>query len=593
MMPVDSDAVRTRVSRPWIARRVLAELEYAPVVVLTGEIGVGKSSLLTHEVTAELTARRLWPHHWAPEPGRDPRQQLEEFTETVLPGLPRPTVLLPTVELAQDDLPRVLDDRGVRVVTSSRRSDQWLPPAQTVEVGRFTPAESIYYLTRSTRSLPPRGAARMAERAGHLPLALGHVAVWLSQAQARSIGGDRLATEFLEMIGDHAVGIYGEPGPDGYPSTLVGETRSLLRSLHSRDPRATRDALDALALMCGGPFPIPVPSKHVHASHWRPASGGLPAMLPQRFRKSLQPAEAIGLVRQDADRIVMGPLEVDLVRGLIAPAERRRVAELALSMLLSRVPANEGRAEWSDWPCWAEVSEVLMAIDPADAVGPEAQFTLLGAVHFTGAQGHYQEAYARLVRLRKAWRPATSTISPPVTVEVRLRALDLLSETAARLDNGKASRFSGAAYRYRRTRQGANHADTLASGLNLARSTGDLALLVDLRERAGKGGHRRLVLRIDSALAEFQLTSHHKAVPVAELTRIHEAQSELLGAGHPETLSALLLLARAHAKNGHAQRALKTYESLVAGRIESLGESHPDTGSGIAALETQQSELAP
>ncbi|MFF0295176.1 tetratricopeptide repeat protein [Kitasatospora sp. NPDC004614] len=509
---------------------------------------------------------------------------MEKFARTELPNLRRPLVLLPTVDLTPDDLPRVLDDSGVRVIVTSRDSRQWLPPVLTVEIGRFTPDQSVDYLTRSVTGLSAEDATYLAARLGHLPLALCYAALWLHRGCA--------VRTFVNLIEQHPDLAFGDVGPDDYPSTLIAEMQLVVDALPASTTPTTRDALGALAIVKGGPLPIPNPSGHIHRSLWRPASTELSAPSPYRFHKALQPAESVGLVQRYADRVTMDLLKADLMRGLLSVSERSRAAGLAGSALLNRVPANEGTAEWIDWPCWAECVDALMAIDPADMTSREGRFSLLGAADFALAQGRYQEAHARLLTLRRAWWPPGSGYLA-VPIEVRLRTLDLLSLAAARLGNGQAWRYATAAFRYRLPRQGEFHADTIASALSMAVVTRNLCRLTTLRDAAEAGRHDRLALRIDSLKAEIQLQSYHNAELVTELMQIVDAQSRVLGAGHPETLFSQHSLARAYAENGQAQRALDQYESVVSGRSATLGEHHPDTRFSIAALDAHRKEMLP
>ena len=76
--------------------------------------------------------------------------------------------------------PLLPDTPGCPVVVTSRRSLTDLDGAMHLEVDVFTPDEALAFLTEAVPSIPvgadPYAAARIADRCGHLPLALGLVA---------------------------------------------------------------------------------------------------------------------------------------------------------------------------------------------------------------------------------------------------------------------------------------------------------------------------------------------------------------------------------------------------------------------------------
>src|SRR5205814_934625 len=68
---------------------------------------------------------------------------------------------------------------GCPVLVTSRRDLTDLNPATHLAVDVFTPAEALEFLTHAAPQVPtgpdPNAAARIADRCGHLPLALGLV----------------------------------------------------------------------------------------------------------------------------------------------------------------------------------------------------------------------------------------------------------------------------------------------------------------------------------------------------------------------------------------------------------------------------------
>ncbi|MFC8717711.1 tetratricopeptide repeat protein [Kitasatospora sp. NPDC057198] len=566
---------------------MLSNLEHASVVALVGGIGVGKSSLLHQEVSAALTARQLWPYPWAPGPIGDLTWQLENFVTSGLRRLPRPVVLLPTIDLGPDDIPQALRDSGVRVVATSRHGSLWSPPDRIVRIGVFTRSQSIEYLTHSVRGLSDRDAEQAAEYLDDIPLALAHAIPFLRRGLS--------VENFLRLSREYPAFVFDEKTIDDYSSSLLAEYEKYLSALAPPISPLSLDLLGALAVMRGKPFTVPNPSTQPQNSLWRPAVLTLPAdrqpPAPYRIRKEYRSLERHGLVQQFEDHFEMTALKSDLTLFLFGADLLPRVSGIAESMLLNRLPVNEGEVKWSDRARWAECLEPLLAVDPVNMVSLQSRFCLLGAAGYLLLQGRYREAYDRLSALRTSWR-AGQPNSPGVPLQVRLRLLDLLSQAARRIEDPRAWRYAATAYRCRRQLQGEHHPDTISSALTMLlaipctdRGRPLLAALTVLLESAEAGQHDQLAHRIRSLKAAVRLAFRHTVKPVNELLEILGAQTGFLGADHPDTLSTLHQLAFAYAESGQDELAKQRFEAAVAGRTAALGKQHPDTLASVEALE--------
>jgi tetratricopeptide (TPR) repeat protein len=195
-------------------RRALRDgaLDGSAVVIsaIAGMAGVGKTQLAIHAghllVQEQPVERVLFVNlrGFHPDPGQppaDPAAVLEGFLRLLgVPGqqiphdLParaaayrnrltgtRTLVVLDNASDADQVRPLLPDTPGCPVLVTSRRNLTDLDSATHLAVDVFTPDEAVAFLARAASGIPngtdPHAAARIARRCGHLPLALGLVAV--------------------------------------------------------------------------------------------------------------------------------------------------------------------------------------------------------------------------------------------------------------------------------------------------------------------------------------------------------------------------------------------------------------------------------
>ncbi|MFC8448382.1 hypothetical protein [Kitasatospora sp. NPDC057223] len=575
---------RVWIDRPWLLAQITDVLRRDGIVVVTGGIGVGKTHLVQWDVRASSSDLGRTSCPWTPGPIGELSSKLAEFVALELPRLPRPIVLLPDVDLSPDDLPDTLAASGIQLVIVSRNPDRWRRLATVVEVGAFTRAESVAFLTRHPTGLTDEDAARVAEQLGDLPLALAHAVLWIRPGVT--------VESFLDRVRSHAQVIFESERPDGRQSTLASEVRQAMNALPGAHQPFLRDVLGALALLDGGPFPLTGLGSRPCRSSWRSAVTSLPDDRQVPLHRLTMAFRTLGrqkLVRLSADEVHLDWLTAQLVRSLLSPAERERAALLAESMLLGTVPISQGISQWEDWPSWAASSRPLLSVDPRYFTSLQGRFALLAAAHFTLDQGRPDEAHTRLLQLLSAWRRVGN-----VPWEVRVRTLDLLAQAGFRVGRVElARRHSRTAFRIRSAVQGFRHSDTIVSGVNWAVTAGRSDRLPELRTLAEAVPDRRLALRIDSLVAQFQLRSGHGTRPVADLERIVETQTDIVGLRHPDTLFSRYLLAHAYAENGQAIAASGEFEQVLMGQITTLSIGHPDTEATRAALQRHCRESLP
>ena len=101
---------------------------------------------------------------------------------------------------------------GHLLITS--RNHRWQGRVETVEVDVFTREESLDFLRRRVPSMNTRGADRLAEQLGDLPLAL-------EQAGALQAESGMAVDEYLELFARNASKVLAENLPSDYPQTVA------------------------------------------------------------------------------------------------------------------------------------------------------------------------------------------------------------------------------------------------------------------------------------------------------------------------------------------------------------------------------------
>ncbi|TWP53334.1 tetratricopeptide repeat protein [Lentzea tibetensis] len=212
-LPPDLVGFTGRATELDLLRRALhrGSADGGPVVIsaIAGMAGVGKTQLAVHiahllaqdELFDRVLFVNLRGFHPDPaQPPADPAAVLDGFLRLLgLPGqqiphdLPgrsavyrnrlagtRTLIVLDNAADADQVRPLLPDTPGCPVLVTSRRSLTTLHPAAHLAVDVFTPDEARRFLTDAIPDVPagadPAAAARIADRCGHLPLALGLVA---------------------------------------------------------------------------------------------------------------------------------------------------------------------------------------------------------------------------------------------------------------------------------------------------------------------------------------------------------------------------------------------------------------------------------
>ncbi|MER8046562.1 tetratricopeptide repeat protein [Streptomyces sp. NPDC094032] len=571
------------VRRQSLAASVVEALSRYGIVVVTGRDGVGKSFLLEQEVypacSRQFSSRVLLSDELL--------RNLESFEDEFVPKLRPPVLLVVDDGLTPESFPDALLSHRFHVIVVSRDpAARWQHLAKVVEVGPFSRAESIQFLTTNVVGLGEEEADRLAAHLGDLPRALEGALRWFTP--------DDTGDSFLEKVRTHPHLMYGEGS--GYltarPASLMEEVRLKVNDVPDGGRLAPRDVLGALALMDGAPFPVSSLACRSERPGWRSALNELPADrrtplygLAAVFRD----LERRGLVTLVDGEVRMVWLTCQLVRSALSPNELERAGRLAEVMLLGNVPDGHGEALWGDWPCWEASAAALNAIDPAFLTTSAGRYALLAGCEFLLERGCLSQVRDRLLVLRATWRRAEG-----VPLDIRLRVLDLLTRTTYQLGDARAScRYGETAYRARLAAYGPRRLDstTLAGAAQWALAAGWVDWLEELWQLAESIPDQRLARRIECFAMQLRVRSPYGPCLVEQIERIVRAQSDTIGPEHPYTLVTMDLLARAHRRSGQPEDALTWFERTLELRGSTLGPWHPDTRASALALYEQRREL--
>jgi tetratricopeptide (TPR) repeat protein len=292
-LPPDLPGFTGRAAEAALIRRGLA----AGVVTIAGMAGVGKTRLAVHtghQLDREQPFDRILFadlrgfHPDAARPPADPGAVLGGFLrllglsgQQIPPDLPgraaayrdrlaglRALVVLDNAADAAQVRPLLPAGPGAQVLVTSRRTLAELPGGTHLAVDVFTVAEAVAFLTRSVPAIPagpdPRAAARIAERCGCLPLALG-----LITGHIRGVHGWTL-TDHADRLDDRHAAHQVDGGVElavGLSYQQLPSDRQRLLRLAALDPATAFDAYAVAALTGSDPVPAGAALSELRRDH--------------------------------------------------------------------------------------------------------------------------------------------------------------------------------------------------------------------------------------------------------------------------------------------------------------------------------------
>ncbi|CAI7973845.1 Tetratricopeptide TPR_4 [Frankia sp. Hr75.2] len=446
-----------------------------------------------------------------------------------------------------------------------------------VEIGVFTTAESVRLLRRRAPHLTDGDAERIGDALGHLPLAVGQAAGYLSV-------GRTSAPTYLRLL-ERGVAQAFPSGPIGYPQGVLGAVTTAVEQLGRADPTAL-EVVRAASFLAAEPVSTTVLSRLLG-----------PGADPVDLEPAVHALDRFAVARIEGDRIELHRLTQAVVRDQLAGADYIRYLVLAQTLLAQASaggaadaggPGESGDpgdpADPAAWPHYAEISEHVLALaERVDGHATEAfRETLLKVLTYLERSGQHQPACRLTGELLTRWRAGYGADAPDTLRLAHLRAqvLRRLGEHRAALDLDEDT------LRRRRHGFGADARPTLSSADSVAldrRNLGERAAAAALHRQTWQTAVRVLgpddpqTLDLAGNLA-FDL---YGLGEVAEARRLDEEtlrrRGAILGPDHPATLSSAASLARDLRALGQHENARRLVLSAFDRLRSVLGPDHPDT----------------
>nr|WP_078908870.1 tetratricopeptide repeat protein [Streptomyces vietnamensis] len=522
-----------------------------------------------------------------------------------------------------------------RVLLTTRRRDAALfgEGRRRIEVGLFTPDESLAYLTAA---LHAQGRTESADQLTALAHDLGHLPLALAQAAAYLIDSGETAAAYRHLLADRATTL-DHLAPDVLPDEQAAAlaaawSLSIDRADTLRPAGLARPMLHLAALLDANGIPQDVltgqSARAYLAAHRTPTS-------PTPQQTPVSPADAVRALRA-LDRLSLidhhqdTPHQAVRVHQLIQRATRDTLTPHQHHQA-TRTAADALQTAWPDVERDTDLAQALRT--NADALTryaedglyqPDAHPVLYrlglslgesGQVtaaidhfqHLTDTTGNFlgeDHPHALTARNNLAlWRGeagdaagAAQAFADLLADQIRVLGADHPDTLAARNNlarwRGEAGDAAGAAHALadlladRIRVLGADHPDTLTTQNNLAMMrgwAGDAAgaahALADVL--AGRirvlGADHPETLAARNNLAMMRGEAGDAAGAAHALADLLESTVRVLGADHPITLTTRGNLARWRGEAGDAAGAAHALADLLADRIRVLGADHPDT----------------
>ncbi|MFH8371425.1 FxSxx-COOH system tetratricopeptide repeat protein, partial [Streptomyces sp. NPDC018031] len=499
----------------------------------------------------------------APKAGQPPCRWLIVLDDVADPG---DMVLHPEDPETRYSLWPPASPYGRTLITTRRRDAALFGQGRhRVDVGLFTPAESVAYLTASLaaqgRTEPSDQLATLARDLGHLPLALAQAAAYL-------IDSSETASDYRDLLADRATTLT-DLAPDALPdeqtATLAAAwSLSIDRADTLRPAGLARPMLHLTALLDANGIPQDVltsePARAHLAAH-ATATGSHPTAEPAPVSsaeavRALRALNRLNLIDHTPDT----PHQAVRVHQLIQRATRDTLT-LHQHDQTARITADALMAAWPQVERDTDLAQALRT--NAAALTRHAESAL-----------YWPDAHVVLYRIGRS-------LGESGQVTAAVDYFDHLATTTS-------SRLGGA------------HSDTFTTRANLAYwrgEAGDVAgaaeALADLlaAQEQVLGEDHPATLTIRNNLALWRGEAGDAAGAVDAFADLLAAQEQVLGKDHPDTLTIRNNLALWRGKAGDAAGAVDAFADLLAAQEQVLGEDHPATLTTRANLALWRGEM--
>ncbi|MEV5435903.1 tetratricopeptide repeat protein [Streptomyces sp. NPDC052682] len=437
---------------------------------------------------------------------------------------------------------RPAGEHGRSLLTTRRRDAAVIrPSSRLVQVGTFTPEESVGYLRARLPSHEDADGelGALAHTLGHFPLALSQAAAFLIDTGLPLTSYRALLEDQRESLSDL---LPASSPADEHGGTVASAVQLALARAEDLAPAGSaRAALHLLSMLA--PDAVPEAVLHTRAARrWLTDGADGPG---DSDRAPGDPDRAPGdrnRVPGDSDR---APGDPDRLADRLAgrPAERASLLALRALHRLSLVTHDSCRT-----PATVEV-HALVQRAARETVPPRVRPLL---------------ARAAADALEELWSSTAEADYRPETEAALYRSADVLRRTAA------ADLFGDGRMHPVLRRLG-----PYLAGLGRDGAARDLGreLLAQARDRLADGHRDILYLRCQIALATGELGE--AAAAHAALREIREEAERALGATDPDTLALRLYEARFQMEAGAAAAAADRFAALVEQAARRLGPDHP------------------
>lgn len=428
----------------------------------------------------------------------------------------------------QDVLRYLPKGPGHLLITS--RSRTWTSAANAIEVDVFHPDESVQLLRARWPELTHEQALQLADRLGHLPLAL-------EQAVALHEQTGTPLSEYLESLDSDPTVILEEGAPVDYPYAVATMLRLAFESLEGVSLAASQ-LLRLCAFVSSQPINIPMLTRGRGAPLPKPLDSVIRNTVT--LRAAVRDIGRFSLAQLDSGRdfVKIHSLVRAVLRDSLSTDERTETERNAHALLGL---ANPGTPDDPDtWPLHAQLAPHVIPSGVIYSADQDARQVVLDQVRYLYAIGDYAASRELGELAVETWR---SRLGPED--EMTLIACRHLANSLRALGNyANARKLNEDTLDRLRATLGENHEHTMATANSVA---------ADLR----------LIGKFDRA----------RELDEANLERYQQ----LLGEDDPSTLRSANNLAVDYRLLGNFRRARELDEDLVERRAKAYGADDPRT----------------
>ncbi|GLW93492.1 tetratricopeptide repeat protein [Actinokineospora globicatena] len=470
-----------------------------------------------------------------------------------------------------------------RLVVTTRRDEPWVLRSATrvvVPVDVFTEDESLAYLRGALDDVD--GAGDLAAVLGHLPLALGQAAAYITMVPGMTCH-DYLAKWHDQRTVLAELFPHGWTGADGYVDTVATTWSISIEAADRLDPTGmARPLLGIVSLLDPNGIPLSVLT-----------SGPVCEFLSKGSNHSVDAgtaARALGCLRRLSLVSTRAGDSGPVVRAhaLVQQATREQLPAEWLEVLVT-VAADALVASWPSVERDVRLGAVLRANAAAVAErgGPLLWRDGCHNVLFVaaGSLGESGQVHAAITRHEELHAAAAHHLGAdhPDTMALLNNAAHWHVEAG---QHEAAARILTALLTSVTRVFGADHPNTLTTRDNLGRATGRAGdaegaaelstdLLADRLRVLGPDHPDTLIAR--NNVAAWRGKSGDAAGAIRALTDLVRDQTRVIGADHPHTLITRNNLAKYVGIAGDTPAAILAFTELLTDQLRALGPDHPDT----------------